>query len=81
LTRGIRATDVINIFADVTIERGVPEFIRSDNGLEMVAKTLRNWLARLGIKTLYVSPGSPWENGYYRSMAASDYSATQRLAA
>jgi putative transposase len=65
--RRIRANDVIDIFADVMIERGVPEFIRSDNGPEMVAKTLRSWLARLGAKTLYISPGSPWENGYCES--------------
>jgi transposase InsO family protein len=65
--RRIRANDVIDSFADVMIERGVPEFIRSDNGPEMVAKTLRSWLARLGTKTLYIPPGSPWENGYCES--------------
>ena len=65
--RRICANDIIDIFADVMIERGVPEFIRSDNGPEMVAKTLRNWLARLGAKTLYITPGSPWENGYCES--------------
>lgn len=65
--RRIRANDVIGIFADVMVERGVPEFIRSDNGPEMVAKTLRNWLARVGAKTLYITPGSPWENGYNES--------------
>ncbi len=65
--RRIRANDVIGIFADVMVERGVPEFIRSDNGPEMVAKTLRNWLARVGAKTLYIAPGSPWENGYNES--------------
>ena len=65
--RRIRANDVIDSFADVMIERGVPEFIRSDNGPEMVAKTLRSWLARLGTKTLYITPGSPWENGYCES--------------
>ena len=65
--RRIRANDVIGIFADVMVERGVPEFIRSDNGPEMVAKTLRSWLARVGAKTLYITPGSPWENGYNES--------------
>lgn len=65
--RRIRANDVIGIFADVMVERGVPEFIRSDNGPEMVAKTLRNWLARVGARTLYITPGSPWENGYNES--------------
>jgi putative transposase len=68
--RRIRANDVIDIFADVMIERGVPEYIRSDNGPEMVAKKLRSWLARVGAKTLYITPGSPWENGYCESFNA-----------
>ena len=65
--RRIRANDVIDIFADVMVERGVPEYIRSDNGPEMIAKVLRNWLARVGTKTAYIMPGSPWENGYCES--------------
>lgn len=65
--RRIRAADVIDIFADVMIERGVPEFIRSDNGPEMVAKKLRKWLGRVGAKSIYITPGSPWENGYCES--------------
>ena len=65
--RRIRAHDVIDIFADVMIERGVPEYIRSDNGPEMVAKKLRRWLGRVGAKTVYITPGSPWENGYCES--------------
>jgi putative transposase len=65
--RRIRSNDVIDIFADVMIERGVPEYIRSDNGPEMVAKKLRGWLGRVGAKTLYIEPGSPWENGYCES--------------
>jgi putative transposase len=65
--RRIRSNDVIDIFADVMIERGVPEFIRSDNGPEMVAKKLQQWLARVGAQTIYIAPGSPWENGYCES--------------
>ena len=65
--RRIRANDVIDLFADVMVERGVPEYIRSDNGPEMIAKVLRNWLARVGTKTAYIMPGSPWENGYCKS--------------
>ena len=49
------------------LERGVPEHIRSDNGAEMTAKVVRNWLATLGARTLYIEPGSPWENGYCES--------------
>ena len=46
---------------------GIPEHIRSDNGPEMAAKRLRRWLARLGTKTVYITPGSPWGNGYCES--------------
>ena len=46
------------------VMKGVPEHLRSDNGPEFVAKDLRNWLANTGAKTLYIEPGSPWENGY-----------------
>ena len=46
---------------------GIPEHIRADNGPEMVAKRLRQWLGRLGTKTVYITPGSPWENGYCES--------------
>ena len=52
---------------DVMLMRGVPEHIRSDNGAEMTAKVVRNWLTRVGAKTLYIEPGSPWENGYCES--------------
>lgn len=55
---------MIDIFADVMIECGVPEFSRGDNGPEMVAKRLRQWLARIGAKTIHIAPGSPRENGY-----------------
>ena len=65
--RRIRANDVIDILADVMVERGIPEYLRSDNGPEMIAKVLRNWLARVGTKTAYIMPGSPWENGYCES--------------
>ena len=47
--------------------RGIPEHIRSDNGPEFVARELRKWLARLDTETLYIEPGSPWENGYCES--------------
>ena len=53
--------------ADLFVQRGVPEYLRSDNGPEFVARTLREWLARLQVQTLYVEPGSPWENGYIES--------------
>ena len=42
---------------------GVPEHIRSDNGPEFTAKAIRGWLPRVGVRTLFIQPGSPWENG------------------
>ena len=58
---------MIEVLADVMVMKGVPEHIRSDNGPEFVARDLRNWLADTGAKTLYIEPGSPWENGYCES--------------
>jgi putative transposase len=58
---------LIESLADVMVMKGVPEHIRSDNGPEFVAKDLRKWLADTGAKTLYIEPGSPWENGYCES--------------
>ena len=58
---------VIEALADVMVVKGVPEHIRSDNGPEFVARDLRKWLAVTGAKTLYIEPGSPWENGYCES--------------
>ena len=49
------------------IFRGIPAYIRSDNGPEFVAKNIRRWLKVSGVQTLYIEPGSPWENGYIES--------------
>jgi transposase InsO family protein len=59
--------EVIDALADVMLWRGIPEYIRSDNGPEFVAQELRKWLGNLGTGTLYIEPGSPWENGYCES--------------
>ena len=64
VARRIRSRDAIDVFADLMLVHGVPEHIRSDNGPEMIAKNLRLWLARLGTKTMYITPGSLWKNGY-----------------
>ena len=53
--------------ADLFLWHGVPDYIRSDNGPEFTAKALRTWLAELDVKTLFIEPGSPWENGYIES--------------
>jgi putative transposase len=58
---------VIEALADVMVIKGVPEHLRSDNGPEFVAHDLRKWLADAGAKTMYIEPGSPWENGYCES--------------
>ena len=64
VARRINSFGVIETMADVMLTRGVPEHVRSDNGAEMTAKVVRSWFATLGAKTLYIEPGSPWENGY-----------------
>lgn len=58
---------VLETLADLFLKHGPPEHIRSDNGSEFTALAVRNWLARLGVKTLFIEPGSPWENGYNES--------------
>jgi transposase InsO family protein len=67
VARRLGRHEVIEALADVMLYRGIPENIRSDNGPEFVAEELRKWLARLGTGTLYIEPGSPWENGYCES--------------
>ena len=59
--------DVLERLTDLFIRRGVPDYIRSDNGAEFTAHAVRDWLLRVGVRTLYIEPGSPWENGYIES--------------
>ena len=65
--RRLGSMQVIEVLADVMLERGIPEHIRSDNGPEFIAQELRKWLEHVGTKTMYIEPGSPWENGYCES--------------
>jgi len=67
VARRINSLGVLETMAEVMLTRGAPEHIRSDNGAEMTAKIVRQWLAGVGAKTLYIAPGSPWENGYCES--------------
>ena len=67
VARKIKAQDVIDVLFELFIFRGIPKHIRSDNGPEFTAKAVRKWLERLGVKTLFIEPGSPWENGYIES--------------
>lgn len=64
---GLKSDDVMDVLSDLFIERGLPDHIRSDNGSEFTAKSIKGWLKRLKIRTLYIEPGSPWENGYNES--------------
>jgi putative transposase len=65
--RSITGQDVVDTLAYLFQVHGEPEFIRSDNGPEFVAKAVRDWLDDSGVKTLYIEPGSPWENAYSES--------------
>ena len=65
--RHISSQDVIGQLYELFLLRGVPEHIRSDNGPEFTSKAVRRWLNNLGVKTLFIEPGSPWENGYIES--------------
>ena len=64
VARRMTANDVLWVLADLFLEYGIPKHIRSDNGPEFVASAVRDWLADLGVATLFIEPGSPWENGY-----------------
>ena len=68
--RKLNSTDVVNALTDLFILRGPPEYIRSDNGPEFIAGIVRDWIKAVGAKTAYITPGSPWENGYVESFNA-----------
>jgi putative transposase len=67
VARSLRADDVMARLTDLFCQHGRPTYIRSDNGPEFTAKAIRHWLAGLQIGTLFIEPGSPWENGYNES--------------
>ena len=67
VARRLRSDDVLQCLTDLFVEHGPPEHVRSDNGPEFAAKAVRHWLGRVGVKTLFIEPGSPWENGYCES--------------
>lgn len=67
VARRLNSDDVLERLAWLFVTRGVPEHIRSDNGAEFTAKAVRQWLGRVGVNTLFIEPGSPWENGYCES--------------
>ena len=59
----ITAQGVIRVFQNLFTDRGAPNYLRSDNGPEMIAKRLKTWLSHQQVETLYIEPGSPWQNG------------------
>jgi len=67
VARRLRSDDVLERLAWLFATRGTPEHIRSDNGPEFTANVVREWIHRVGVKTLFIAPGSPWENGYVES--------------
>jgi len=67
VARRLRSDDVLQCLSDLFVAHGPPEYIRSDNGPEFTAQIVRDWLGRIGVGTLYIEPGSPWENGYNES--------------
>ena len=70
MARRLKSIDVIDLLSDLFILRGVPAHIRSDNGPEFLAKSVQEWIAAVGAKTAYITPGSPWENGFIESFNA-----------
>ena len=67
VSRRMTSEEVLERLSDLFVQRGTPDFIRSDNGPEFAAQRVRDWLENVGVKTLFIQPGSPWENGYIES--------------
>ena len=68
VARWLRSIDVLETLAELFVTHGVPAHIRSDNGPEFTAKLIRLWLEALQVQTLFIEPGSPWQNGYVESV-------------
>ena len=64
VARRLRSDDVLALLTELFVAHGPPDHIRSDNGQEFCAHAVRDWLKRLDVSTLFIEPGSPWENGY-----------------
>ena len=64
MARSIEGRHVLDVLARLIGERGAPGYIRSDNGSEFVAADVRRWLNDIGVETMYIAPGAPWQNGY-----------------
>ena len=58
---------MLGLLKEVIASNGAPEYIRSDNGPEFIARAIQDWLSENQIKTIYIDPGCPWQNGYAES--------------
>lgn len=67
VARKLTSEDVENTLAELFKTRGIPKHVRSDNGSEFIASKLRMWFRKLELQPLFITPGSPWENGYIES--------------
>ena len=67
MARRLTGEDVLERLSGLFVLRGVPEHLRSDNGAEFTARRVREWLQRVGVRTLDIEPGRPWENGHVES--------------
>jgi len=67
VARKLGSQDVLSALARLFVQRGTPDYLRSDNGSEFTAREVRCWLKDVGVKTRFIEPGSPWENGYIES--------------
>ena len=65
--RSLKSGDILNALSEVMSVRGVPQHIRSDNGSEFIAREVQDWFGEIGIKTIYIEPGNPWQNGHVES--------------
>ena len=65
--RNLKSEDVLKCLTELFCTKGIPDYIRSDNGSEFSAIQVCKWLNELGVKTLFIEPGRPWENGYIES--------------
>ena len=67
VARRLNSRNVLEVLGELMVRHGIPDHIRSDNGSEFRAKAVREWLGKVGASTLFIEPGSPWENGYNES--------------
>ena len=65
--RSLQGEEVLERLSELFVRRGVPKYIRSDNFSEFTLHQFRDWLERVGVQTLFIAPGSPWESGYIES--------------